>query len=352
MKKIIAIILTITIIFSYGFTTYAVADSADKPLLSSLSYEECLQFLEDNNIEIPLQLSHLDIKQVIEKLEMNPDYASGINWTISADFHDAVSKAIQEYYGTTFAMPISTFELNYTLQNSTVYAWDRDTMGYYNCYSYALGITTAHYNPGDIYGESTITNYDPKEPLYDVNDITTQELIPLVIADLQSSLMEKIVGTKYNCIKTQTNIRPTSLGNWDNIIAMRTDDENGVDYHFAKLSGTNWLHKPKRTAILKFNNPPEPNVVWTNERYNGVSYISGDINYGSEIVYFLYKTDHIYNNTYTWTGEHYHAGDLHWYERVYTCACGDIGEPVWEAIPCSGPPCSLVTSIEETPVTE
>ena len=351
MKKIIAIILTVTIIFSYGFTTYAVADSASKPLLSSLSYKECLQFLEDNNIEISPQLSHLDIKQVIEKLETNPDYASGISWTISADFHDAVSKAIQEYYGTTFAMPISTFGLNYTLEHSTLYEWNKNIQKY-NCYAYALGITSEKYNPGDFYGKSTDTNFDPKEPYYNVNYITLAELIPLVVADLQSNEMEIVTGNKYACIKTQINIRPTSLGNWNNIIALRTDEDGQRDFHFAKLFGSDWLHKPGTFAIMKFNNPPSLDEDWTNEGYNGINYIDDTITYESKIVYFLYKTDHIYNNTYTWTGEHYHAGDLHWYERVYTCACGDIGEPVWEAIPCSGPPCSLVTSIEETPVTE
>lgn len=246
MKRILALILTITVIFTNGFSTYAVSNVnyTNKPPLSSLSYEECLLFLENNKIEIPPQLKNIDIKKVIEILETNPDYASGISWSVSADFFKAVSKAIQEYYGPNLSS-LSTFGLNSTLENSTLYAWDEKPMRLYNCYSYALDITSEWYDPGDFCGGT-----------YDVNDITLSDIEPLVIADLQSDAMEEVTGNKYTCILSQTNNRPIALGNWDNIIALRTDEDYGLDYHFAKLSGTDWLHKPGETAILKFNNPP------------------------------------------------------------------------------------------------
>lgn len=144
MKRLIAILLTSIIILSHGFSAYAISnvDGATKPLLSSLSYEECLLFLDDYGIEIPDQLKGIDIKYIIQTIESNPDFGSGINWTVAAEFFNTVSIAIQDYHGKNLIIPSSTFALNDTLEYSTVYAWDSSTMGQYNCYSYALGITS------------------------------------------------------------------------------------------------------------------------------------------------------------------------------------------------------------------
>ncbi len=261
---------------------------------------------------IPSQLGDIDVRNLIKTLENDPNKVFVINWTVLADFYEDVREAVKQYYGITSSANIAVYS-DYTLQYSVLAenGWYAG-VGKFNCYSYALGITSAKRNPGYFSGQE----YN--------EDLTVDELADYTIDDLQSEALG------YNCVMEQTT-RPLVLGNWENIIALRTDtdgdEETGKkDYHFAKFVNSNWLHKPGSTAILQFINPPANSTPWTNEYYSG-SYYAPDRTYESNIVYILYKTDHIY--TYIWTGEHFHEDDLHYFEREYSCECGDT-YTVWE----------------------
>ncbi len=181
------------------------------------------------------------------------------------------------------------------------------------------------------------------------------------------------------CVKIQNNC-PTYTDTWDNIIAVRkeTTPPNGSssyevnDYHVAKLTADGWYHKPGRTAILKFNDAPSNSVNWISEGYKRTGYFNNPtIIYDSDIVYFLYKTNH--NNAYTgnyshpnnkhyseyrcsdcgetssqvvgsgntWTGNHYHSNNQHYYE--YYCSICD--ETYWWSSICIGPPCVMPYSV-------
>ena len=342
MKKFAALFLTILITWICIFPTLAINaienKKSERIILSSLSYEECLFFLASKGVTVPIELEEIDIIQLIGIFERKPNIVFDFENKILLDFCEDVRKVINEYYED--SMLITTALSEYTLQYSTLYQ-TVPTPGLYNCYAYALGVSTKRCIPGEFSGQT----YNGK--------INVSDLAQLVIDDLQSASLASLLNRDnvYNCILQQDN-RPSSLATWENVIAVRKETtyfyEEENDFHFVKLDTAGWLHKPDNSHILKLNDLPNNNISWTSERYTNHP-VEGDRIYDSDIIYILYKTDHIY--TYTWTGEHYHSGKLHWYERFYSCDCGET-YTTWESVPCSGPPCSLITSIEETPITE
>lgn len=220
--------------------------------------------------------------------------------------------------------PIDINATTTSLKYSTVYRWDAATMPYYNCYSYVLGKTDDIYIPGDF----SSNKYDNNDSVYVTANI--------VVDDLKGDL-------KYNCVKKQTS-RPTSTGVWSNVIALRKQTANGLDFHFAKLVNGKWYHKPGSSAVLVFNNAPNNSTPWVLEGYdsNGFFYFK-DEKYDSDIIYILYKKQH--NLTTKWTGNHKHDGKLHHFEYQNTCSdCGYSGK-VWIKRACSGPPCTLPSGI-------
>ena len=323
MKRLFTILLSLCLVLSVS--TYSVAAKAnstedeDVVLLSSMSNEECKQFLIAQGVTIPEEFSDFDFQGFIAKVEEYPGIDVALGWTDLEVFSENIRDIVNAYYGRTTTF--SARSTGYTLQYSTVHEWDPVTMSNYNCYAYALGRTsTCH--PGDFSGQS----YDDSASITDV--------ALLVKDDLNG-------GLGYNCVKIQTNY-PTSTNGWAKVIAVRKDTTGDYfgynDYHFAKLSSSSWYHKPSTTAILKFNSAPSNSVVWTNERYDG-DYHNSSVTYDSALRYLLYKSSHG-STTYSYTGEHYHSGSSHYYLYAYVCNdCGDRVSTVWTSSPCSGPPC-------------
>lgn len=236
--------------------------------------------------------------------------------------------------------------LSYTLQHSTLHAWDPSTMPNYNCYAFAIGRTDDAYQPGDFSGDDNCYyNHLGK----------IDDLAKVIDADLNGSL-------GYACVRIQVN-RPDSFGIWENVIAIRKDEtldyvrpdnnERWNDYHVAKLTSEGWFHKPGGTAVLKFNQAPSNNVNWTNERYAYGIYYEPIVTYESEIRYLLYKTAHGSASITKWTEEHYHLGSSHFY--LYEIGCSDcyesFGSTTWVERPCNGN-CILPWSVNPDPVTE
>lgn len=218
---------------------------------------------------------------------------------------------------------------NYSLVYSTKYLWTSD-MPNYNCYAYALGKTDDFHHPGEYSGYS----YDGRDS---VDTIANH-----VVNDLKSSKLN------YGCVKKQKT-KPSYIDNTTNIIALRKyeGDDSTVysDYHFAKLNSSGWYHKPGGNAILKFKNDPSSYIYWTNERYDGKNYLAPTIIYNSDIVYILFRKQH---SSITWTGEHYHSKNKHFFKYSYNCVLCGTGT-YWQSKACSGPPCTLPSGIIAEP---
>jgi len=327
MKRLFAFLLVVCMImplatYSVSATMSDQSTSSNIVLLSSLDNEECREFLKKQGVSIPKELNDIDLPALFADLESNPNMSVSLGWTTLANFIEEVRTVVKAYYGIS-ATP-SAPALRYTLQYSTLYSWDPNTMPYYNCYAYAIGRVSAC-NPGDFSGQ-----------YYD--DTANIDAVAVIVKDdLNGDL-------GYDCVKIQHD-RPTSTSGWSNVIAVRKDTTgdyyNFNDYHFAKLSSSNWYHKPGGNAILKFISAPSNSVPWTNERYNGV-YLDDTITYDSQLRYLLYKPDHG-EITYTWTGQDYHSKTKHFYLYANVCDdCGDYISTVWVSRACSGPPCGIV----------
>lgn len=345
MKRLFALLLSLSMIFSIGvcsaFAETDLSENENCVLLSSLNDEECRDFLLSQGVTIPEEFSDMDLPKLFADFENDPDMVISLGWIDLANFIEEIRSAVKSYYGINTAPSAGTTlsaktaqsarALAYTLQYSTLYSWNPATMRYYNCYAYALGRTSGC-QPGDFSNQS-------------YNDSAS-------IASLAEVVKDDLNGDLgYDCVKVQSN-RPASTSGWANVIAVRKDttrDAGGKnDYHFAKLSSSNWYHKPGGTAILKFNSAPSNSVVWTNETYDG-SYNEPTVTYDSSIRYLLYKSSHG-NTTYTWTGEHYHSGTTHCYLYAYVCDdCGDYVSTVLIKKACSGPPCNTPWSLTPTP---
>ena len=340
MKKFISIFLVLLSIWTLGFPTLAANaienEISKRVTLSSLTEEECWAYLADKGVTVPLELDEIDIVQLISIYERIPNIVFDFDNAILLDFCEDVRAVVHEYYETSIIMRAIT---DYTLQYSTLYQ-TVEKAGQFNCYAYALGLTT-HCEPGQF-------SNGTYNPTGEIDDLAT-----IVVNDIKSQNLADALGNvdSYKCVVQQTN-RPSTEGIWDNVIAVRKDTdyfyEEENDYHFAQLDSAGWLHKPSNSQILKFNDLPSNNVVWTNERYTRYAH-DWDISYDSDIIYILYKTDH---DEYVRTGQHYHSGNYHYFEYNFDCSDCGVEGTIWIRYECDGPPCSLVTSIEETPVTE
>ena len=79
----------------HGGTT----EPEEKPLLSSLSEEECRQVLADYGVTIPEKFSDTTIKSMFAQFEEDPDMAIVLGWTDLANFSEEVRAVVKAYYG-------------------------------------------------------------------------------------------------------------------------------------------------------------------------------------------------------------------------------------------------------------
>lgn len=326
MKRLLMALLAICILVSLGIVPASA--EGNKIQLSSLSEAECRQFLWEHGVAIPEELEDISVKGIFALMEQDPNCIICVNTSTQNAFLEKLRLVVKEYYNLSFT---STYVSPRTssLRYSTVYDWDEDTMPSYNCYAFAIGRTDGFWQPGDFSGGSY------------VHTAGVYEVAQVIKADLQE-------GLGYSCVKI-TGTRPESTAGWVNVIAFRKDTTLDFininlqpynDFHFAKLTNEGWLHKPGRTAVLKFNNAPTNSVEWFSEGYNGSYHITNDT-YDSDIVYFSYKTTHN-TSVRTWTGEHYHSGKLHFYLYETVCVdCDAVLGTQWVSALCSGPPCII-----------
>lgn len=272
------------------------AQKASLPLLSQMTEEESIAFVEDRNIEIPKlfqktsQLGEF-IKSIIQKIETNPNYHFTCDYVKMYRFVKAIKNAVNEYYGidwTTYTNQSRAAQ--YVLRDSLVQnedgnwvstggAWD-PRWAFYNCYAYAIDrfetkafekSDNFHY-PGKFIG---ITEY------LEIPNVET--LSNYVKMDLEA--------TGYINVEIH-NIMPTISLN-QNLICIRSGQG---DFHLMKydMETDAWYHKPGDSAILKYRYILDNYVPWTNEASLSDGTCSeGWIGYGSDIKYITYDKNEI-----------------------------------------------------------
>lgn len=159
---------------------------------------------------------------------------------------------------------------NGTLLYSTpVGAWN-DQYKEYNCYAYALGITSSFAHPGDFSNKSLPESAKSKE---------TAEFV-----------VDDLVALEYNCIKNYEDVAPESVYFYQTLICVRKDAYD--DFHFMKLVGAEWRHKPGESQILKYNYIPSNDRDWTNEGLIEGEVVGGFGTYTDTIYYIAYAQNH------------------------------------------------------------
>lgn len=311
------------------------------PMLSNLTDNELLLFLDNHKVEIPVGLAESQteamqiVRSTVVDIEQNPDVEFLYGLTQLYDFAYALKSVVNAYYGNAASSVLNPCA-SHGLRYSTVYQIPYN-MKSYNCYAYALN-RTSKCQPGQFSGH-ILTNAILK-------NLSIYRLAQYVKEDLQSTSLNK------QCVKI-TSARPTysSLLSGQTAICIRKgDDGNGqYDYHFMKLfSGNAWRHKPGETAILTYDYLPSNSRIWISEGYDGYQVITGRVEYYGSIYYILFKSSHSYLNSYT--GYNYHSGTEHYYEYASVCSgCGDMlaGTATWIIISCSGSPCIDIVSFKE-----
>lgn len=135
MKRTVIFILSACMLLICGISAFAI-DSAEalskneaagkdetasksKVKLSSLSDEECWEFIIDNGVTIPEEFSDrdFDLRKFFEWLEEDPDRNLGVNYGL--DFYEAIREALKSYYGIASDSDAAK-TLRYTLQDSTL----------------------------------------------------------------------------------------------------------------------------------------------------------------------------------------------------------------------------------------
>ena len=343
MKRTVAFFLAILLTLAMCFTSNAAEPDATQMRLSELSEEECIQFIQSRGLEIPDELKDYQslgafIKNVIATIEEDPYYQFAINYPVTYEFANQIKDTVNDYYGVQEETMPGAYvgARTYPLLFSTVYGNWLDEYYGYNCYSYALGQTRPfdgvelRHWPG-CFNTSTYLNFSL--------NMTVGQMANLTMSDLES------LG--YPCrIKKTSYSEIMSFSGTHSIICLRKCSSSGLeDFHYMKLAGSTWLHKPGMTHVLQLNTIPSESV-WSNEAVRNGEYMGWDRYYTGDIYYFAFRADH--NLTATGpTGDNYHDGSLHYYE--YESVCEDCGEIYyyWEAQPCSGPPCAVIMGIED-----
>lgn len=83
MKRLFALVLSFCMALSIGVCAAAAETPLRKNengvLLSSLDYEECRNFLLNQGVSIPEELSGIDLPKLFADLESNPDMESDLS---------------------------------------------------------------------------------------------------------------------------------------------------------------------------------------------------------------------------------------------------------------------------------
>lgn len=225
---------------------------------------------------------------IIHQVEDDPYYVFAYDYTVTEQFAEDIKTVVNAYYGISPLQYESSQIINtrYTLQDSVPIGSWNPRFRQYNCYSYALGITTTVYDPGEIvYG---IGN----SPLSLSSDMDDQ--VRLIVADLE------YLG--YHCISESLHCPNYAImSDGFRAICYRVGD---YDYHFMRMDSSYWSHKPGKTQPLRYKYTPTQHLRWSNEyQYEGRAY-EGYVYYTSQLRFITYcipSVQYIYDD---WHGEY------------------------------------------------
>jgi len=261
--------------------------------LSEMTDEECIDFIKDNNIEIPEGYadSGAFVHDVIRSVEEKPNIEFAFNYNVTLNFAENIKALVNNYYGVResdialFTSSADRYELKYNwVQNENGdwvssggvwnYLWK-----YYNCYAYAIGETENvpmcqdcyAYQPGDFGGTGEFNRDEDKCSIYDLALIVRDDLVALGY-DVYVSKQE-----------------PTEIASNQTLICVRRGPS---DYHFMRknFSDGYWYHKPGKTAPLKYKYSPEQFVWRVEYSENGREGNDKTRFYDSDIYYITFGT--------------------------------------------------------------
>lgn len=277
-----------------------VSAAEETVILSELSDSECIAFIKEHGVEIPDdyedELSWAPfVKYTIACVEENPSVVFAYNYPVTRDFANAIKDVVNAYYETQNIWSAYAIEHdpNYVLQESIVHGAWVDEFEEYNCYAYAINETDDWLCPGDLSGF-----------VYTVS-LSVYTVAQYVKADLEE------LGY-VNVTICETMPETANIGIHEKVICVRI--KGGVDFHFMKLDGDAWYHKPSYTNTLKYNHIPSEGRNWNNEcSYRGEEY-EPTLEYTSAIRYIVYSDPH------TWSYAYYGSG-----QHIKTCeVCGEL----------------------------
>ena len=285
MKKVLCIFLAV--ITTLMLCVSAAAYDKELPVLSELSDEELLAFLQNYDVAIPSGFQEHEqffpfVRYVIQLVENNSNVSFYFGYLYMCRFAERIKAATLLYYGDT---SISTCAGNHThslVENTSTYLWN-ENYGNYNCYAYAIGLTE-YYEPGWI--KNGITANSPNAEA--VVNRTPMDLLTLVCEDLYE--------LNYTNISYSTDPPDDSYITTPHkrVILMRTTNNFGGSYHFMVFENTAgtandyYHHKPGKSIPLRRNAGISITNPWVEEGcVNNVCSSTG-LTYASQIIYIKF----------------------------------------------------------------
>ena len=255
--------------------------------LSSLSDEECLNFILNAGVSIPEEFigrSDLGefVKNIIYAVEANPEMDIPFNYFVTYEFALNIKEIVNTYYTHN-----STFMLESETQGCSVYKLKDsvleeipDNVKKYNCYAYA----TRRCEQPAVYFIKCLDNnkvYPQYQPGSFTNTISSKSLnLDNIIDKVRDDL--KVL----NFTNITVSRECPAFNTFQNLICVRN---GGYDYHFMRYNDGYWYHKPGETAILKYKYQPSEDRKWSNENVDehGTTHFPL-LYYDSEIYYIGY----------------------------------------------------------------
>ena len=278
MKRVCYILVVLTILISV--VTPVEAQETEEFLLSQMSEEECLAFLEKAGVELPPGDVEWGAfaKKIIAQVESDPDCVFTFGYTHYHFFAEEIRKVVNEHYGIEQVKGIEIQSSRYALQDSTVVGiWDNVFLEY-NCYGYAIGLME-WLNPGSLSGSTMNPETDSINLLtsYVRDDLLALGYNNVIIRTFCPELNTIHIHRKLICVRMDTD------GN-----------AQGRDYHFMMYSSNNWYHKPGGTNPLRYRFTPSTSRDWTNECSIQNVAFGPDRTYEGTIYFITYDMPHNY----------------------------------------------------------
>lgn len=283
------------------------AQSQSNPLLSEMTEEACMNFLEENGIEIPEYLIGTSqcgtlVKDTIQLIEEEPDYPVYMNNREGNRFVKSIQKAVNAYYGIDLNTYVRRSSLpQYVLQDSLVQdeegnwvstggAWN-PIWRQYNCYAYAIHRT----EQPPFYDEDYDPNSDGSQ--YEIGDFIGIKVWEKTQDVAELATYVKLDLEAIGCQRVELHTEIPSITDDQELICVRSGDN---DYHFMRYDPETdaWYHKPAVNAIMKYKYTPSNDREWTAECSFEGRTMEGQRNilYNGPIYYITYDKNRIQLN--------------------------------------------------------